>query len=353
MPEEIEEDVDFEEYRLPELDYSKDKKAEKKKQAESVSEKVIDKSASVERNEPSHEELGLSAESGSESEFVVREDSTVKKPSGLQADDDAMSLNEHDLAELLDSKSKEVRKEKHEAMPKLPGISKGTARVSSGVLGFDDLVEGGFPVNSLILVRGCAGAGKTIFGMNFLMEGIEKGETGCYFSLEEPVSELARQMNCFGWDIMKLEREGKLSLKQPELYEFDSLLTLVEETVKSSKARRIVFDSISVLGLYFQDQFKFRRALVGFERMLKRLGCTAIILSEANAEEGVSGGAIEEFVADGVLGLGLVERDGIFHRVLSILKLRATNHSLKLHPFAVQEGAGIVVFPNEKAFSRF
>jgi len=387
LDEDVEEEVDFEEYRLPELDKNKGKKPAEKKQEPKPKEQAGEEVEATEALKPDSGE-NVAVE-GIEAEPVKgeaeKESEAGQEPQGKKGNE-IPELSEKELSEVLEEKkaTKQVedkesktpqgtQSEENKEPDSSPDLGQGgkgkgvtlaekkeervqpalIERISTGIDGLDELVGGGFPANSLVLVKGCAGAGKSIFGMNFLMEGINKGEKACYFSLEEPVEETIRQMSIFGWNLESLESEGKLALKQPELYEFDELLTLIEETVKGMKAKRLVFDSISVLGLYFQDDFKLRRALIGFERMIKRLGCTAVVLSESCAGFERDSCGVEEFVADGVIKLGMVEKESVFQRTLSVFKMRATGHSLRVHPFQIEPGKGIVVYPGEKVSGRF
>lgn len=231
---------------------------------------------------------------------------------------------------------------------------KNIERIATGITGFDELVEGGIPKDSLVLLSGSTGTGKSTFGMNFIVEGIKKGEAGCYISLEEPIEETMRQMSIFNWNIKKMVADGGLALRQPELYDFDELLMTIEDAVAKVNAQRLVIDSISLISLYFQDPFKVRRAIFDLEKSIKNMGCTAIALSEVSSlEDRFSRFGVEEFVADGLILLYLIKKENVFHRGISVIKMRATNHSLKVHPFQIEAGRGIVVYPTEEVFTKF
>ena len=58
-------------------------------------------------------------------------------------------------------------------------------RISSGISNLDPLIDGGFVKNSVNLVAGGAGCGKSIFAMQFIMEGLKKKEPGIYITFEE------------------------------------------------------------------------------------------------------------------------------------------------------------------------
>ncbi|MEM0360705.1 MAG: ATPase domain-containing protein [Candidatus Diapherotrites archaeon] len=227
-------------------------------------------------------------------------------------------------------------------------------RMPTGIEGFDELVEGGIPKDSLVLLSGSTGTGKSTFAMNFLVKGLEMGQRGCYISLEESIEETIRQMRIFNWDINKMIAEGDLVLRKPELYDFDELLMTIEDAVAKVNAERLVIDSISLISLYFQDQFKVRRAIFDLEKSIKNMGCTTIALSEVPAQEGkFSRFGVEEFVADGLIVLYMIKKENVFHRGISVIKMRATNHSLKVHPFQIEAGRGIVVYPTEELFTKF
>lgn len=227
-------------------------------------------------------------------------------------------------------------------------------RVQTGVKGFDELVEGGFPERSLIIVTGTCGTGKSTFAMRFLVEGALKGEPGVYVCLEESVEENIAGMKFFGWPIEQLIKEKKLLVTKPELYDFDKLLTLIEDSISKIKAKRVVVDSSSIIGLYFKDAFKVRKAIIDLENSLKRLGCTSIIINEINeGSEGLSTFGVEEFVADGVVVLYCQKKENYYSRAVAIRKMRTTEHSMKIHPIQIKRAGGIIVFPSEEVFTEF
>ena len=83
-------------------------------------------------------------------------------------------------------------------------------RIKTGVDGLDELVEGGFPEGSTILISGSAGTGKTILSLQFLIAGAENNEPGIYLTVEESRDKIINQAEQFGWDLEKLEKERAL-----------------------------------------------------------------------------------------------------------------------------------------------
>jgi KaiC/GvpD/RAD55 family RecA-like ATPase len=227
-------------------------------------------------------------------------------------------------------------------------------RVKTGVEGFDELVEGGLLKNSFILLSGATGTGKSIFAMNFLAHGAMNGENGVYVSMEEGYDANKSQMKMFGWDIDQLQKEKKLIILQPKIYDFDKLVESIQDSIAFIDAKRVVIDSISILQLYFEDKFKTRRSILDLAKTLKNMGVTTIAIAEVDeSTPNLSRENVEEFVADGVIVMYLDKQENLLKRGIGVRKLRSTNHSLKIHPMQIKKPNGIVVYPFEETFSQF
>ena len=244
------------------------------------------------------------------------------------------------------------RKSKKESDAKMENIT--VNRVKTGIEGLDELIEGGIPQGAFVLLSGGTGTGKSIFGINYLAYGAQHGEPGVYISLEEGYEENKLQMNLFGWDIEKLQKEKKLLILQPKIYNFDKLVETIQDTITSIGAKRVVIDSISILELYFEDPFKTRRNILELGRIMKGLGVTTLAISEIDeGSVGISRQGVEEFVSDGVIMLFLQKKENLMSRAINIRKMRATNHSLRVHPMQIQKPHGIIVYPFEETFEEF
>ena len=220
-------------------------------------------------------------------------------------------------------------------------------RLETGVKGFDQLVEGGVPERSLVLLSGVIGTGKSIFGMNFLVHGVQKGENGVYISLQESIDETIAEMNVF-WPVRDMIKEKKLSVTQPELYNFDALLGAIEDSIDQTHAKRLVIDSISIISMYFEDPFRIRKSLITLATLLKKLGCTTLAISQVT--KGTSLYGVEEFVSDGLIKMYYIKTNSSFRRGLTVRKMRATNHSMDIHPFEIRKPEGFVVYPTKLKF---
>jgi|GEM_PF-453426 len=224
-------------------------------------------------------------------------------------------------------------------------------KIKTGIRGLDDILGGGLPKDSIVLLSGTCGTGKSIFGMNFLIEGAMKNEPGIYISLEESPESNIHQMKLFGWPVDDLIKNKKLMILQPELYNFDALLTTIEDSIDRIKAKRLVIDAISIIGMYFEDPYKVRKSILQLGSLLKKMRCTTIAIDEVReGQSSLSAYGVEEFVVDGVIVLYLIKRSNIYLRAAVIRKMRGVNHSTKIHPMEIKSPGGIIIYPSQELF---
>lgn len=228
-------------------------------------------------------------------------------------------------------------------------------RILTGITGFDRLIQGGIPQGSSILVTGGCGSGKTIFSLQFLVNGArDYGEAGVYISFEEEADGIRESAREFGWPVEDLEAKKKLAILFQDPYEIKdfskSFGGQIYYTFKEMNVKRIVIDSITYLNASMHNIQETRKTLSSLIKRLKEIGCTTFIISEIPETELVAGHyGVEEFVVDGVINLhNLLLRD-VRQRAVEILKLRHTNHDTFLHPFKITS-RGIEVYPDERVF---
>ncbi|MDY6771315.1 MAG: ATPase domain-containing protein [Candidatus Nanohaloarchaea archaeon] len=214
-------------------------------------------------------------------------------------------------------------------------------RVSSGVKGLDNLIEGGFPKGSVTLISGGAGCGKTIFCNQYLWDGLQEGEKVRYISLEEPVDDIMGDAEVFGWEFRDYEEDGQFKIDYIKPSSGSrGFIDKINEMASEEGVSRLVIDSISVmLGAYGGTQAKKRDNLYDLLRNIKRAGPTTLLTSEIpeNDEKALSRFGVSEFVADGVVvlyytGVG----EGTF-RNLEVRKMRRTDHTPGTHPFQITD----------------
>lgn len=232
-------------------------------------------------------------------------------------------------------------------------------RIITGIPGLDEIIGGGFPKGTNILVCGGSGTGKTIFCTQFLVEGIKKGEPGIFITLEERTSDLREEMLPLGWDLAEYERNGDLiiidaassRINLPSTEEFkmgggfdiDSLVLEIHRAATKIDAKRLIIDSIPALELKINESSEFRKALFRLSSLLLEIGLTSLMTTESTDPYMISRYGIEEFVARGVIVLSLEEEIADLRRYLRVRKMRGTLHSLRSVPFEITKN-GIVLY---------
>jgi KaiC/GvpD/RAD55 family RecA-like ATPase len=217
-----------------------------------------------------------------------------------------------------------------------------TERTSIGLPNLDKLLEGGLPKGTINLVSGACGTGKTILALHFIYYGAKfLDEPGVYVTLEEDPEELVNTMRLFGWDIDNLMRKKKIAIIRPVIYKFDSLKQIIGDSIERIAAKRVVVDSFSVLLGYFSDIYKVRNGLLHLDQEIKKMNCTALIISDINdGSQILSASGLEEYIVDGVVVLYLMKKPIYPYeafRALSIRKMRSTHHPLDLYPFEITD----------------
>lgn len=215
-------------------------------------------------------------------------------------------------------------------------------RIPTGISGLDELIENGFPQESLILVAGSPGAGKTTIAAQFIFEGANKfHEKGLYVCFAETKTSLTRNLLRFGWDFEKLEREGKVGIldlsttKEPGI---QSNLNLILEKINDTGARRLVIDSFTAFSMALTEPTDVRFLIHLLYRFLQRVGCTTIMISDTPWGSQRIGSGVEEFIADGIILMQTrFDEKGNLRRTLNILKMRSTNHSKRTHEYEITE----------------
>ncbi|MDH5390906.1 MAG: hypothetical protein OEX10_07125 [Candidatus Bathyarchaeota archaeon] len=240
------------------------------------------------------------------------------------------------------------------------------ARVSTGVEGLDNMLGGGLPFGHSVLVCGGPGSGKTVFGVQFLYQGaIKYGETGLYVSLDENPSRLKRHVSGFGWDIDKLEKNGKIlvvdaspirtipgEIKVGELsigkndFALYSLWAIIRAKAQEIRAKRVVIDPISNLAFQFPNVSERRRALLDLFQTISDIRVTSLIMTELRSTSLARKVRSEEFLSQGVIIFHTLAEGGRIIRAVQIEKMRGVPHDHQLRPYEINE-KGIEVFPKE------
>jgi len=209
-------------------------------------------------------------------------------------------------------------------------------RVPTGIPGFDTLIKGGFVQNSVNLLTGGPGTGKTLFALQFMYNKIKDGKNCLFITFEESLPGLFEDALDQGWEFQKYEREKKCMFIAFEPVSSPSTFEHLTNIIKNGKISIVVIDSISVMAMAFENNYyKMRKELYNMCSLLKRLNCTAIFTAEiaGDAPLDISGGGgalsrdgIIEFIADSVVTMHNSGIGGESDRAIRVLKMRRTQH---------------------------
>lgn len=223
-------------------------------------------------------------------------------------------------------------------------------RIKTGVTGLDELIEGGFPAGSSVLLAGGPGCGKSIFCLEYLYRGAKDfGEPGAYITLEEGPHTLWWNMQRFKWELLPLEKDNLLKIYkfEPSLdmkNDIDGQIGKIVDKARELKAKRLVVDSLTAFSFWIEEPAKLRYAMYTLLEELRKLDITTVLTVETTGGKNeFSRFGVEEFLADAVLALYFIPP----HRAFFIRKMRGTKHSNKVHPITIDD-EGLRVNPGEE-----
>ena len=219
-------------------------------------------------------------------------------------------------------------------------------RVKSGINGMDEMMRGGFPFPSTILVAGSAGTGKTTFALQFLAQGVREGEQCIFFTtLSEPTQWMLRFVTHFTF--LDKDSFGR-QIKYVDLGPFlrkerdpEKLLAFIDDQISEHMPQRIVIDPVSVIGGMIKTDY--RMFLYDLSTHPKNWRAVSILTGEVMPNEPYP---VEiSYIVDSVilLSLGLTS-EGTRRKYLEILKMRGTQHTTGQHLMDVsQDGITVTV----------
>jgi circadian clock protein KaiC len=227
-------------------------------------------------------------------------------------------------------------------------------KAPTGIDGFDEITRGGLPAGRPTLVCGGAGCGKTLFALEFLVQGATRfDEPGVFIAFEETAEELSANVASLGFDLDRLVDEGKLlidyiHLERSEIehageFDLEGLFIRLGHAIDTIGAKRVVLDTLEVLFAVLPDEATLRAELRRLFRWLKDKGVSAIVTAEKGLGAMTRHG-LEEYVSDCVVLLDHRVADQVSTRRLRVVKYRGTTHETNEFPFLIDEG-GISVLP--------
>jgi circadian clock protein KaiC len=227
-------------------------------------------------------------------------------------------------------------------------------KTPTGINGFDEITNGGIPANRPTLICGEAGAGKTLFSIEYIVRGIlQFNEPGVIMVFEERAEDLEMNVASLGFNLKKLQKDNLLwidhvhvdrsEIEETGIYDLDGLFIRLAHAIDTIGAKRVMLDTIENLFGSFNNENILRAELRRLFGWLKNKGITTIITAE-KGQGMLTRHGLEEYVSDCVILLDHRVQNQISTRLLRVVKYRGSLHGTNEYPFLIDE-EGITVLP--------
>ena len=223
----------------------------------------------------------------------------------------------------------------------------------TGIKGFDEITEGGIPKNRTTLFTGSTGTGKTLLGIDFLMNGaLNYNERGIFMSFEETEDELYKDVASLNLNLRELVSQKKIlidyvvlerrDIQEKGEFNLEGIFIRLENAIDSIGAKRVVLDSIESLFAGISDAGILRLEIKRLFRWLKEKQVTAIITGELSHGAYTRHG-LEEYISDCIILLDNRVREQISTRRIRVIKYRGSKHGTNEYPFVIdKEGLSVI-----------
>jgi len=223
----------------------------------------------------------------------------------------------------------------------------------SGIPGLDEILNYGFRKKSSIVVTGESGTGKSIFALQFIIEGAKNGEPGLYITTEETADSIEEYAQGLGFGIEDLEKKGLLFILEQRPNR--GRLMTIEAPIKfiqQKKIKRVVLDSLTLFEYVYSESInEYRKGVLQFLMDMKDAGITILATSErAHTQIDNVQYKPEDSLFEGIIMLFKIRKAAVFERAITVDKMRGQDHKLGIYPFKIKNH-GITIYPEETPFS--
>jgi KaiC domain protein len=217
----------------------------------------------------------------------------------------------------------------------------GSERVGTGIAELDEMLSGGLIPRSIAAFVGSYGTGKTTFALQFIWEGLRRGETAIYISFEETEEGIARMMALRGWDVQPYRNTSFFVLKlDPTNFNLtiNTIRNELPPLIRKFSATRLIFDPISHFEELFESDAARRYEMFRLVEMLRDQHCTMVMTSETDRDNaGSSRHNLIEYLVDTVVLLRYVRPGGgsAARLTLEVVKMRLSPHSREIRAYEI------------------
>lgn len=228
-----------------------------------------------------------------------------------------------------------------------------TRRLSLGNGALDEMCGGGIFSDSLALVLGPSGAGKTLAALQFLDAGCRAGERGLFYSFDESSAQVARNAASWGLDVEGPERDGTLKIvaRYPERLSLADLLIDIAREVEEWQPVRVAIDGVSVLDRVSSGK-SFREFVVGLRSLVKAHAIATLCTSESDVGSDMPRSQLAT-MTDAIVRLGFVEVTGEVRRWVTVVKVRGSRHDLTIREYRIGDDGMTLLEPLEELTGLF
>ena len=230
-------------------------------------------------------------------------------------------------------------------------------RCRSGVEGLDEVLVEGLPSNCFYLIQGDPGSGKTTLALQFLLEGVRRGEKSLYITLSETKEELLKVAHSHGWSLdgvglfelsaieALVRPDATTTVFHPSEIELTKVTEQLLNEIRNTRPSRIVFDSLSEFRLWAETPLRYRRQLLNLKQELAKYQSTVLLLDDKMDNKNIAGDPHVLSLTHGVIEMEQLSPDyGRSRRRLRVLKLRGVRFREGFHDYTIEKG-GLRVFP--------
>ncbi len=213
-------------------------------------------------------------------------------------------------------------------------------RITAGNPAIDDLCRGGFFRDSVVLVSGATGTGKTLMVTEFMAGGAERGERSLLFAFEESRDQIFRNARGWGRDFESLERDGLLKVvaTYPEVASMEDHLVEITGAIERFKPDRIAIDSLTAIERSGTAR-GFREFIIVLTSYVKQEQIAALFT--ATTPTLLGGPSVTDShistLTDSIILLRYAELDGEVKRGITVLKMRGSEHDRRIHEFEIDD----------------